>query len=68
MKKILLLLALPLFAQAQQIDKIITRAETERIETYLASNELAGMGLICSHSLCSSPSLSLFQETLMTKR
>ena len=29
-------------AQAQQIDKIITRAETERIETYLASNELAG--------------------------
>ena len=42
MKKILLLIALPLFAQAQQIDKIITRAETERIETYLASNELAG--------------------------
>jgi Zn-dependent M28 family amino/carboxypeptidase len=42
MKKILLLLALPLFAQAQQIDKIITRAETERIETYLASDELAG--------------------------
>jgi hypothetical protein len=33
MKKILLLLALPLLAQAQQIDKIITRAETERIET-----------------------------------
>jgi hypothetical protein len=42
MKKILLLIALPLFAQAQQIDKIITRTETERIETYLASNELAG--------------------------
>jgi hypothetical protein len=42
MKKILLLIALPLLAQAQQIDKIITRAETERIETYLASNELAG--------------------------
>ena len=42
MKKILLLLALPLLAQAQKIDKIITRAETERIETYLASNELAG--------------------------
>ncbi len=42
MKKIILLLALPLLAQAQQIDKIITRAETERIETYLASNELAG--------------------------
>lgn len=42
MKKILLLLALPLFAQAQKIDKIITRAETERIETYLASDELAG--------------------------
>jgi len=42
MKKFLLLIALPLLAQAQQIDKIITRAETERIETYLASNELAG--------------------------
>lgn len=42
MKKIILLLALPLLAQAQKIDKIITRAETERIETYLASNELAG--------------------------
>jgi hypothetical protein len=42
MKKIFLLLALPLLAQAQKIDKIITRAETERIETYLASNELAG--------------------------
>ncbi|MEN9961476.1 MAG: hypothetical protein RL045_1730 [Bacteroidota bacterium] len=42
MKKIFLLLALPLLAQAQQIDKIITRSETERIETYLASNELAG--------------------------
>ncbi len=42
MKKIFLLFALPLFAQAQQIDKIITRAETERIETYLASDELAG--------------------------
>lgn len=42
MKKILLLLALPLLAQAQKIDKIITRAETERIETYLASDELAG--------------------------
>jgi hypothetical protein len=42
MKKIFLLLALPFFVQAQQIDKIITRAETERIETYLASNELAG--------------------------
>jgi hypothetical protein len=42
MKKILLLLALPLLAQAQKIDKIITRSETERIETYLASDELAG--------------------------
>ncbi len=42
MKKILLLLALPLLAQAQKIDKIITRAETERIETYLASDDLAG--------------------------
>ena len=42
MKKIFLLFALPLFAQAQQIDKIITRSETERIETYLASDELAG--------------------------
>lgn len=42
MKKFLLILALPLMAQAQQINKIITRAETERIETYLASNELAG--------------------------
>jgi hypothetical protein len=42
MKKIILLVALPLLAQAQKIDKIITRAETERIETYLASNELAG--------------------------
>jgi Zn-dependent M28 family amino/carboxypeptidase len=42
MKKILLLIALPLFAQAQKIDKIITRAETERIESYLASDELAG--------------------------
>ncbi|MHA8096977.1 M28 family peptidase [Aquirufa antheringensis] len=42
MKKIFLLLALPLLAQAQKIDKIITRSETERIETYLASNELAG--------------------------
>jgi hypothetical protein len=42
MKKIYLLLALPLFAQAQQINKIITRSETERIETYLASDELAG--------------------------
>ena len=42
MKKIILLLALPLLAQAQKIDKIITRAETERIETYLASNELVG--------------------------
>ena len=42
MKKIILLLALPLLAQAQKIDKIITRAETQRIETYLASNELAG--------------------------
>lgn len=42
MKKILLLLVLPLLAQAQQIDKIITRSETERIETYLASDELAG--------------------------
>jgi hypothetical protein len=42
MKKILLLIALPLLVQAQKIDKIITRAETERIETYLASDELAG--------------------------
>lgn len=42
MKKIFLLLALPLLAHAQKIDKIITRSETERIETYLASNELAG--------------------------
>jgi hypothetical protein len=43
MKKILFtLLALPLLVQAQKIDKIITRAETERIETYLASDELAG--------------------------
>ncbi len=42
MKKIFLLLALPLLAQAQQNDKIITRSETERIETYLASDELAG--------------------------
>jgi hypothetical protein len=42
MKKFFLLLALPFLAQAQKIDKIITRAETERIETYLASNELAG--------------------------
>lgn len=42
MKKIFLLLALPLLAQAQKIDKIITRSETERIETYLASDELAG--------------------------
>jgi len=42
MKKIILLLALPLLAQAQKIDKIITRSETERIETYLASDELAG--------------------------
>jgi hypothetical protein len=42
MKKIFLLLALPLLAQAQKIDKTITRSETERIETYLASNELAG--------------------------
>ena len=42
MKKIFLLLALPLLAQAQKIDKLITRAETERIETYLASDELAG--------------------------
>ncbi len=42
MKKIFLLLALPFLAQAQQIDKIITRSETERIETYLASDELAG--------------------------
>ena len=42
MKKILLLLSLSFFAQAQKIDKIITRSETERIETYLASNELAG--------------------------
>ena len=42
MKKILLLLALPFLAQAQKINKIITRAETERIETYLASDELAG--------------------------
>ncbi len=42
MNKILLLIALPLLAQAQKIDKIITRAETERIETYLASDDLAG--------------------------
>ncbi|MFA9198311.1 MAG: M28 family peptidase [Aquirufa sp.] len=42
MKKIFLLFALPLLAQAQKIDKIITRSETERIETYLASDELAG--------------------------
>lgn len=42
MKKIFLLIALPLLAQAQKIDKIITRAETERIKTYLASDELAG--------------------------
>ena len=42
MKKFYLFLALPFLAQAQKIDKIITRAETERIETYLASNELAG--------------------------
>jgi hypothetical protein len=42
MKKIFLLLALPLLAQAQKIDKTITRSETERIETYLASNVLAG--------------------------
>ena len=42
MKKIFLLVVLPLLAQAQQIDKIITRSETERIETYLASDELAG--------------------------
>ena len=42
MKKIFLLLALPFFVQAQQIDKIITRTETERIESYLASDELAG--------------------------
>ena len=42
MKKIFLLLALPLLAQAQKIDKLITRSETERIETYLASDELAG--------------------------
>ena len=42
MKKIFLILALPLLTQAQKIDKIITRAETERIETYLASDELAG--------------------------
>ena len=42
MNKILLLIALPLLVQAQKIDKIITRAETERIETYLASDELAG--------------------------
>lgn len=42
MKKLWLLLALPLLAQAQKIDKIITRSETERIETYLASDELAG--------------------------
>jgi len=42
MKKIFLLFALPFLAQAQQIDKIITRSETERIETYLASDELAG--------------------------
>ncbi len=42
MKKILLLLSLSFFAQAQKIDKIITRTETERIETYLASDELAG--------------------------
>ena len=42
MKKIFLLLVLPLLAQAQKIDKIITRSETERIETYLASDELAG--------------------------
>lgn len=42
MKKIFLLLALPLLAQAQKIDKLITRAETERIEIYLASDELAG--------------------------
>jgi hypothetical protein len=42
MKKILLLLVLPLLAKAQQIDKIITRSETERIESYLASDELAG--------------------------
>lgn len=42
MKKIFLLIALPLLAQAQKIDKIITRAETARIETYLASDELAG--------------------------
>jgi hypothetical protein len=42
MKKIFLLFALPFLAQAQKIDKIITRSETERIETYLASDELAG--------------------------
>jgi len=42
MKKILLLITLPLLVQAQKINKIITRAETERIETYLASDELAG--------------------------
>lgn len=41
-KKILLLLAFPLLAQAQKIDRIVTREETERIETYLASDELAG--------------------------
>lgn len=42
MKKILLLLALPFIAQSQKIDKIITRSETERIESYLASDELEG--------------------------
>ena len=42
MKKIFILFALPFLAQAQEINKIITRAETERIETYLASDELAG--------------------------
>lgn len=41
-KKILLLLAFPLLAQAQKIDRIVTREETERIETYLASDELEG--------------------------
>lgn len=41
-KKILLLLAFPLLAQAQKIDRIVTREETERIETFLASDELEG--------------------------
>ncbi len=40
--KLLFLLCLPIGLLAQKMDALITKSETERIETYLASNELGG--------------------------